>query len=133
MHSIVQYTRRPDVSFYSSGRIDITSRVARAIGIADGDVISIAESDGEYYIYCAKHADAVVGSHQGTVHPTKQHSRNFRCYSSQICHILLTAHGITGRGQSLRVPAGRVIQHPQFGTMMSLVTMFSINSQHKTD
>ncbi len=126
MHSILQFTRRPDVTLYATGRIDITSRVAKTIGIKDGDVIDIAESNGEYWIYIRQHAESVVGAHEATVRSSKKGSRNLRCYSKRLCQYMLAVHGICGKGASLRVPAGRTIQHQQYGTMMALVTRLNI-------
>ncbi len=49
--SILGNTRRADISFYSSGKIDITSRIANALGMVDGDVIDIMMWKGEFYLY----------------------------------------------------------------------------------
>ena len=127
MHSILQMTRRPDVTLYSSGRIDITSRVAKVIDLHEGDVIDIAEDEGEYWIYIRQHADSVVGFHEATVKSSKAGSRNFRCYSARLCQYMLSVHGISGKGVTLRVPTGRTIQHSKYGTMMALVTRLNIN------
>lgn len=129
MHSILQFTRRPDVTFYANGRIDITSRVAKAIGLHDGDVIDILEEiHGEYFIYIRHHADRVCGNHEATVHATKAGSRNFRCYSSRMCHYILSMHGINGKGAILRAPAGRTINSDVYGPMMALVTRLNLES-----
>ena len=39
MASLLGNTRRPDISFYKNGRIDIASRVVRMLDIQEGDWI----------------------------------------------------------------------------------------------
>ena len=43
-HSILGNTRRADISFWTSGKIDIASRVVRALRMEPGDVIDICLS-----------------------------------------------------------------------------------------
>ena len=44
-------TRRPDITFYRNGRIDITASVAERLSLRAGDVIDIARGKEEYYLY----------------------------------------------------------------------------------
>ena len=50
VRSILGNTRRADISFYSSGKIDITSRIANALGMVDGDVIDVLTWIGVFYL-----------------------------------------------------------------------------------
>lgn len=124
MQQIIGISRRPDITFYPNGRIDITARIARAISLHHGDVIGIAINGTERYIYVRLRADMVNGRHCATVHATKRGSHNFRCYSRQICQAMLSSSADSSH--PLRCPAGQVIQHPQYGSMMAIIYKFNI-------
>ena len=124
MQAILQTTRRPDVSFFPSGKIDITARVARLLDMHPGDVIDIAIDGSEYLLFVR--VRQASGSHEAMVHTTKRRSHNFRCYSSRLCQFMISQH-CTSPSTPLRVPAGRVRQHEVYGTMVSLVTLLNIN------
>lgn len=72
IHKFITNTRRADVSFCDNGRIDLTSRVVRALDIKPGDVIGIMSAAGETYLYVAHRADTLVGRHEGQCHPTRK-------------------------------------------------------------
>ena len=124
MQRIITISRRPDITFYPDGRIDITARIARAINLQHGDVIDIAINGTERYIYVRQRAGQVNGRHFATVYATKNGSHNFRCYSRQLCQSMLST--ATDSHRPLRIPAGQVIQHEQYGTMMALIYKFNI-------
>lgn len=88
MRSIIGNTRRPDITFYRNGRIDITSYVTKMLGIHEGDVIDIACVDKEYYLYIRIKGDKIVGRHRGQCFSSKQNSRNFRTYCKRLCEFL---------------------------------------------
>lgn len=107
MRSVLGSTRRPDITFHESGKIDITARVSNAIGIEDGDVIDLAEDRGEYYLYVRVKASAAVGKYEGRCRPTKRDKnggRNFRAYSKRLCDFVLARSCSQGK---VRVPAGK--------------------------
>ncbi len=86
-------SRRPDVSFHNTGRIDITARVARLLDICPGDVIDVACEGGEFYMFVSHKAAEVQGRHEGQCYPTKQHSHNFRAHSKRLCmEVLKLSH-----------------------------------------
>ena len=47
MESILGNTRKADIVFYSSGRIDITSHIAKQLHLSRGDVLDIMSENGE--------------------------------------------------------------------------------------
>ena len=128
MHSILNITRRPDVTFYPNGRIDITSRIAKVLNLCEGDVIDIAVNGYEYQLYVKHKANSYVGSHEATVKPSKSGSHNFRCYSKRLTHVMMLTQGNDFYG-ILRVPAGECMTFNNYGCMVSLIT--KINLQHK--
>lgn len=125
MQRILTVSRRPDITFYPNGRIDITARIARAIKLQHGDVIDIAINGSERYIYVRLRADKVNGRHTATVYATKKRSHNFRCYSRELCRAMIG----TDSNSILRCPAGKVIEHEQYGKMMNLIYSFNITKQ----
>ena len=52
MENIIERTRRKDITFYKSGRIDITARVARILNLKQGDSINISKDEnGEFLLF----------------------------------------------------------------------------------
>lgn len=96
-------SRRPDVSFYRDGRIDITARVARLLGIRPGDVIDIAHEGGEFYMFVSHKADDAQGRHEGQCYPTKHRSHNFRTHSKRLCQAIMALSNATNVA---RLPIG---------------------------
>lgn len=125
MQTILQHSRRPDVSFYPSGRIDITARAARAIDLHEGDVIDIAFDNSDYKLF-VKHRAGTIGRHEATVHATKNGSHNFRCYSKTLTGHILQRFTDDPLHDSLRVPAGRIIHNEYYGPMISIITKYNI-------
>lgn len=95
--SILGNTRRADISFYSSGKIDITSRIANLLGMMEGDTIDIMTSQGEFYLYISVHASDISGRHEARCYPSKQGGRHFRTYCRRLSHAILTECGNVSR------------------------------------
>ena len=51
MQSILGNTRKADITFYASGRIDISARVAKHLQLSRGDVLDIMIDQDEFYLY----------------------------------------------------------------------------------
>ena len=112
MTSLLQNTRRPDVTFHASGRIDITARIARQLSLSKGDVIDIATDGNEYLLYVRHRAENVTGAHEAQCWPTnkgKHHSNNYRCQSRRLCQAVINA--VRPTADVLRLPAGPCVQH----------------------
>ncbi len=93
-------SRRPDIRFCSDGRIDISSRVVRALGIQEGDVIDILHDRDEYYLYVRLKAEQTVGRHEARcvkTNPSIRRPHYFRAYSRTLCGAVLKAAGATDR------------------------------------
>lgn len=122
MESLLGNSRRPDVTFYRCGRIDITSRVARSLRLEEGDVIDIGVHDNEYYIYIKAKASNIVGNHGARCFPSKKSSRNFRTYSKKLCSAILNMCG----SNVARLPAGEVESIPYIGEAMPLIIRLNL-------
>lgn len=114
--------RRADISFYRSGRIDITSRIVKQIGLRDGDVIDIGFESGEYYLYCLAKSDTLVGRHEAQCHSTKKGkhhpSNNLRAYSKRITDVMLK---VSGAGDCARIWAGECCELPRLGKAVIII------------
>lgn len=109
MKSILPNSRKPDISFHPSGKIDISARIARQLSLASGDVIDIAYDAGELYLYVRLRAGRYIGRHEGRVWGTTVHKKGtFRTYSKTLVEAALSAAGTSG---PLRCPCGEVIEH----------------------
>lgn len=119
MQSLLNHTRRPDITFHRSGRIDITAAVVTALGIKPGDVIDITTEGREYYLHVRHRATELVGRHQLQCQPTNPRSRNMRTHSVQLCSIILQ---LTGSNQQAHVMAGQPVSHPDLhATVLPLI------------
>ena len=107
MKSILTNTRRPDISFYPDGRIDITARIAKELDLRDGDVIDIAIDGEEYLLYRKYEGRNLIGKHEGQVHVTKKCVRscnNLRTYSKRLCaEMIKVSHSLSMKA---RLPIG---------------------------
>lgn len=117
MDSILKQTRRPDVTFYRNGRIDISSRVAKMLHLDDGDVVDVGVQDGEYYLYIRSKASEVIGRHEAQCYASKPKSKNFRAYSKRLCDAILRATA----SPLARIPAGEREEFPQLGVAVPLI------------
>lgn len=89
LRSILRSTRRPDITFHNDGRVDISSRIVRALDMKPGDVIDILTGSGEIFLYVMIPSRKVCGSHEAQCQPTKAGSRNFRASSVRLCREML--------------------------------------------
>lgn len=127
MESLLGNTRRPDVSFYKDGRIDITSRVARSLNLCDGDVVDIAKSDRELYLYVKWRKADVVGKHTAQCRATKQHKSctNFRLFSVKLCTTILD---MCGAENTARLAAGSKVALEGIGDAVPLITRINLHN-----
>lgn len=103
MKSILLNSRKHDISFHASGKIDISAHIARKLSLSPGDVIDIVQSSGEWYLYVKLRAGTYAGRHVGAVWSTAHGKGTFRTWSKAMTKSVLAAAGATGR---LRCPCG---------------------------
>lgn len=107
MKSILPNSRKHDISFHPSGKIDISAHIARSLSLAPGDVIDIVQESGEWYLYVKLRSGHYVGRHDGRVWATARGKGTFRTCSKAITNAVLTATGTESR---LRCPCGAEIE-----------------------
>lgn len=108
MKSLLSNSRRHDISFYASGKIDISAHVARKLSLAPGDVIDIVCEYGELYLYVKFRAGQYSGRHIGRVWSTAHGKGTFRTCSKKLTKAVLA--GAEAKGERLRCPCGREIE-----------------------
>lgn len=122
MTTLLPNTRRPDVSFYANGRIDITARVAKMLSLKENDVIDIALQGGEYLLYRKYKAESLIGRHEAQCHVTKKRglfrSNNIRAYSKRLCAAMLKA---AGTHPTARLPVGINTPLGHHGTAVTII------------
>lgn len=109
MNSMLPNSRKHDISFNANGKIDISARIARRLSLSPGDVIGIARSDGELYLYVRHRAGSYSGRHAGRVWATSHGSAGtFRAWSKEM------AMSVIGMSEKpcrlLRCPCGAEIE-----------------------
>ncbi len=117
MKSISINTRRHDITFHASGKIDISARIVRRLNLAPGDVIDIAAEGRELYLYVRLRAGKYAGRHSGSVWATAQGKGTFRtCSKTLAAYVLQKA----GKMRKLRCPCGDEItlQNKQYITII---------------
>ncbi len=107
MKSILPNSRRHDISFHASGKIDISAHIARSLSLAPGDVIDIARENGEWHIYVKLRSGNYAGRHDGRVWATARGRGTFRTWSKALTNAVLTAAGVD---TLLRCPCGMEIE-----------------------
>ena len=74
---VITTTRRGDITFHPSGRIDLTAHVSKSLGLHPGDVVNIAEecdSPSEHYLYVVRRSEETTGRHSCTCRKMKSAS-----------------------------------------------------------
>lgn len=123
MRSLIEHSRRADITLFRSGRIDIAARVARMLSLADGDVVDVAEHYSELYIYVfRRRSDGIVGRYEATCRPTKRASRNFRAYSVRLCRKLF-AMGHHPDCTVMRLPIGKPVNIAGYGVCVPIIIL----------
>lgn len=96
MVSLLDRSRRSDVTFHSDGRIDISAGVSKSLGLVAGDVVDVL-TDGRDYFLCVRHrACDVVGRHEARVWAVNRSCRrhnHYRCWSRRLCRAVLDVCG----------------------------------------
>ena len=118
MESLIGNTRRPDITFYKNGRIDLTSRVVKMLNISNGDVIDIGVCSGEYMLYVKYRNSQIVGNHEARCYASKRNSNNFRAYSKKLCDAILNICNAS----KAQLASGVAVEIDSLGMAIPLIT-----------
>lgn len=122
MQSILGNTRKADITFHASGRICISARVSKLLGLTHGDVIDIMESSVEIYLY-VKHRAPVVGRHEGMVFRSNKNGNHCVASSSRICAFVLRQCGNIDKA---RLCCGAPITLSHYGTALPIIIKYTL-------
>lgn len=125
MQSILGNTRKTDITFHDSGRIDISAHVSKALAIRQGDVIDILQGDEEIYLYVKYHAPT-VGRHEAACFPTHRHSWHFRAWSQKLCRYIIRAGGSSL--DKVKLGVGTPIELPNIGIALPIIYRHILNN-----
>lgn len=103
MKSVIPNSRKHDISFHASGKIDISAYIAGKLSLSPGDVIDVVLEDGELYLCVKLRHGEYAGRHEGRVRGTSHGKGTFRAHSRALAHAVLDVAGATDR---LRCPCG---------------------------
>ena len=124
MKSLIRQPRRNAFIFRSSGVIDISASVARSLSIYEGDVIDIAEQDGELYMYIKHKRNEYCGRYIGTAKASNNGKGTYRVYSKQMAQEVLR---ISHSASKLKCPAGELVN---IEGRMCVTIIYRINNEH---
>lgn len=82
---LINRMRRPDITFFKSGKISITARVAKALNLHAGDSINILIDKGEYLLYATHDS---MGRCHAKCWPSQRNSHHFCANSATLCKTL---------------------------------------------
>lgn len=117
MQSILGNTRKMDIVFHRSGRIDIAAHVAKILSLQSGDVIDILTSDCEAFLY-VRHRSPTIGRHEGMVYPSNKKGNHFRTSSKALCRYMLCR---CGGNESVSLHVGKAIKDNYKGVLLPII------------
>ena len=118
MTSILERTRKPDITFHASGRIDISAHVAKALHLTRGDVVDILTDHYDFFLYVRPHAP-VNGRHEAMVFPSNKRGDHFRTSSKKLCNAVMHDSGATLKA---KLCTGQPQESPRYGTIVPIIT-----------
>lgn len=121
MTSLLNRTRRPDITFYRDGHIDITARISKLLGLQRGDIIDICHEQNEYLLFIRAKKQYVVGRHVAVCYPTKT-GNNFRAHSKTLCNAIMQVANCTAETTAVRIAAGEPVTIHGNTTALPLIT-----------
>lgn len=120
MQSILGNTRKADITFHRRGRINISARVSKSLGLAHGDVVDIMEGTGETYLY-VKHRAPVVGKHEGMVFRSNKNGHHCVASSITLCRYVMSR---CGGGDKVRLCCGTPVELQHYGTALPIIIKY---------
>lgn len=123
MQSLLNTTRRADIIFHRSGRIDMAAWVARALALRPGDSIDITADGVEYYLRVVHRvADTPAGRYNARCYPSNRQGHHYRASSRQLCAAVLR---ICSQDVCARLPVGPPIERDG-DTWLPLITRLNL-------
>lgn len=112
-------SRKTDITFWKSGRIEISAWVAKSIGLHSGDVIDVFvdEQEGEYYLFVKLHAP-FIGRHKAVAMKSNSAGNHFRANSKDITAFFLDE---CKASRYVKLACGEVCKLPSYGKAIPII------------
>lgn len=118
MHSIICKSRVCDLTFYKSGRIDISASASKLLGLTGGEVIDVlCDSEDRFFLYVKVRNPN--GKYKATVYRSNKHGCCFRTNCKAMTTIIINACGAT---DVARLAVASPIINEHYGTLLPLIT-----------
>lgn len=125
MESIIGSPRRADITFHHNGCIDITSRVAKSLGIKPGDSIGIMRDGYEYYLKCHHHVESASGFWVAVCRPASRKGSGYmRAYCKQLTAPVLEA---CAAHKKVGLPCGEIVSDRLGNKLMPIIMRLIIH------
>ncbi len=121
---ILGVTRRNDITFHRSGRIDLTAHVSKVLHLHAGDVINIAATGGpivEHYLYVARRGSETTGRHCGVCRPAKRRGNYLRVFCKRLTDYALSTRS---GASSVALRVGQAEEVSGLGTALPIIGLF---------
>lgn len=118
MKSLIKQYRNPDIKFFKDGKIYITSRVSKSIGLESGDAIDVVFDKGKYYLYVSR--KKAPQGYVARCYKTKATGRFMRCNSKEISAGILKAAQATEKAFLLVGRAELLPEAGRFGVTINV-------------
>ena len=130
IEKVLMKTKKADLTFFESGKINITAHVSRTLDLHAADAINIARVEKgwtEYYLYVERRAGEMLGHHEGVCAVTHGHGRNLRVFNCRLSRYILglchtdgplglsigTPEQVEGLGLAVPIILRPITNHPQ--------------------
>lgn len=132
MESLLGNSRKPDISFYKDGHIDITARIAKCLSLSEGDIIDIVKDGRELLLYVKLKSEQAIGLHTGRCRSTKPQKsyRNFRVNCKRLTDAIFEICNAT---DVVQLMAGECQDVPDLGRAIPLITRINLYKNDKRD
>lgn len=120
MDSILKHTRKADIVFYHAGKIEVKRRLARIIGLRQGDVLNLKTDGCRIYLYLSSMAVWSNGAHEAVCAPTNKGGRHFRAHSVALSRAATELAGIKAGSDRVGFYAGEPMLDAAFGVYVPL-------------
>ena len=119
MKSILGPTKRHQIVFYRSGRIDISALVVRTLQLAAGDVVDcVVDDDENIYLYKKYSGSEVVGRHEATTYRDSFNSSCLRCNSVRLTQHILD---LCSASACAKLAIGTTADIPPYGKCLNII------------
>ena len=122
LQPIISHHRRPDLTFYPNGRIDLSSNLVKQLSLQPNDVIAMSVDDEDNillhrYIQAAERYNST--RYTGALYPSHLGQRSLR--TNNISYYKYLNHRFPNLSPTIHTAIGSIIQHPLYGLCANII------------